>query len=330
MATDDTTSDPAGQGPPADASADASASAPSSAPRSTGPDGSARDEVSAGSPPLPPTAFPGAATQPAPPAGSRPTGDPFVAPGQHPAPGGSAPAPQGPPGSAPYGQPGAYGQQGQPGAYGQQGQPGAYGQPGPTGQQGQPGAYGQQGQPGPYGEQGQPGAYGQPGPYGQQGRPGQQGQYGAPHAAGRQQPYGGPQQPYGAPQQPTGAPRPQQPYGAQPQYGAPQPYGAQYGSYQQGAGRPTSLLSILSMSASILGVLVSLILFGTGIVFSIAGVVLGHLGQKRERHARGFWLTGLITGYAGIGISLLIIGLWVVFFQWIGNMPPTGGYYSGS
>ena len=85
------------------------------------------------------------------------------------------------------------------------------------------------------------------------------------------------------------------------------------------------------MSGSILGVLMSLVLFGSGVLFSIAGVVLGHVGQKRERHARGFWLTGLITGYVGIGLSLLIIGAWVLFFNVLSEMPSTGdGYYSGT
>ncbi|MBP0454687.1 MULTISPECIES: hypothetical protein [unclassified Kitasatospora] len=53
------------------------------------------------------------------------------------------------------------------------------------------------------------------------------------YGQGQQYPQGQPQQPYGA-QPPYGAP-PQQPYGAQPPYGAPQP---QYGQPQQGAPAP--------------------------------------------------------------------------------------------
>lgn len=34
-------------------------------------------------------------------------------------------------------------------------------------------------------------------------------------------------------------------------------------------------------------------------------MVFGHIAQRRERAAKPFWLTGIITGYAGIAISLL-------------------------
>jgi hypothetical protein len=42
--------------------------------------------------------------------------------------------------------------------------------------------------------------------------------------------------------------------------------------------------------------------------------VLGHLGQRKEPAARGFWLTGLITGYVGILVNIVVIIIWIVFF----------------
>ena len=129
--------------------------------------------------------------------------------------------------------------------------------------------------------------------------------YGAPQPP--QQPYGAPQQPYGAPQQqPYGAP--QQPYGAPQQpYGAPQqPYGApQYGQPYAPVAQKTPILSILALIGGIIGV----ISLGWGVLFGIAGIVLGFLGKSREPQARGFWLTGLILGFVSVGF----IVLWILF-----------------
>jgi hypothetical protein len=67
------------------------------------------------------------------------------------------------------------------------------------------------------------------------------------------------------------------------------------------------VLSIISLITGILGVVTGF--FGWGLLFSIAAVVLGHLGKKKEPAARGFWLTGLITGYVGIAVNVVILGL---------------------
>jgi hypothetical protein len=55
-----------------------------------------------------------------------------------------------------------------------------------------------------------------------------------------------------------------------------------------------------------------------GIVFpfflpSVAAVVFGHIARKKEPTASALSLTGLITGYIGIGLSVLVVGLIVVF-----------------
>ena len=119
---------------------------------------------------------------------------------------------------------------------------------------------------------------------------GDQPAYSQPSAAG-QQPANG--QPAGYGQQPAAYSG--QPYGAQP-YGAP-------------AAPKTPVLGIIGMILGILGVLIS-IFGGFGLLFSIAAIVLGFLGRAKERAAKGFWLTALITGFVGVLIS---VG-WIIFY----------------
>lgn len=66
------------------------------------------------------------------------------------------------------------------------------------------------------------------------------------------------------------------------------------------------VLSILSLVGGIVGVLFSVLFFGFGVIFSVAAVVLGFLGRSREQGAKGLWLTGLILGFAGIGVAIVI------------------------
>jgi hypothetical protein len=87
---------------------------------------------------------------------------------------------------------------------------------------------------------------------------------------------------------------------------------------------PTPTLSIISMIVGILGLLIGLV--GGGLLFSVGGVVLGHLGQRKEPEARGFWLTGLITGYVGILINVVVIIIWIIFFVVVASNP-TDIYY---
>jgi small-conductance mechanosensitive channel len=69
------------------------------------------------------------------------------------------------------------------------------------------------------------------------------------------------------------------------------------------------ILSILSLVGGIVGVLLSFF-FGIGFIFSAAAVVLGFIGRSKEPAAKGMWLTGIILGFAGIAIALIIwIGL---------------------
>ncbi len=65
------------------------------------------------------------------------------------------------------------------------------------------------------------------------------------------------------------------------------------------------------MVCGIAGLLFSL--FAFGFLPAVAAVVTGHIAQKREPHARPFWLAGLITGYLGILISVVGAIVVIVF-----------------
>jgi hypothetical protein len=100
------------------------------------------------------------------------------------------------------------------------------------------------------------------------------------------------------------------PYGSAPQanpYGAPQ--GNPYAN-APGSGK-APLLSILAMASGVIGLLIGI--SGFGIIFAVAAVVLGHIGQRKEPHGRGFWLAGLITGYLGIVFNLAVIVFLFIF-----------------
>lgn len=95
----------------------------------------------------------------------------------------------------------------------------------------------------------------------------------------------------------------QEPYGAQQPYGSQQqPYGA--APYQAYPPALPKGLSITAMVTGIAGVLLGFV--GWGFLPALAGVIFGHIAQRREPHAKPFWLTGIITGYVGLGLSLLI------------------------
>jgi hypothetical protein len=94
---------------------------------------------------------------------------------------------------------------------------------------------------------------------------------------------------------------PAQPAAAQP-YGQPAlaPYYAPAG---YGQPMPPRGLSIASMVCGIVGLVLSVFLLG--FLPAVAGVILGHIGMRKEPLAKGFSLTGLITGYVGVAVSLI-------------------------
>jgi hypothetical protein len=99
-----------------------------------------------------------------------------------------------------------------------------------------------------------------------------------------------------------------------PAYGSPTAYG-QPAYVPQPAG-PAQGLSITSMVLGLVGLLFSF--FGWGFLIALAAVITGHLAQRRQPWAKPMWLTGIITGYVGIGFSLLwlIIVVAAVLIPW--------------
>jgi len=119
-----------------------------------------------------------------------------------------------------------------------------------------------------------------------------------------------------APSYPTAPPTytpasPQAPYGQAPYVGSP-------------AGPPRGL-SITSMILGIVGILFG----GFGLLISIAAVITGHLGQRRQPYAKPFWLTGIITGYVGILIGLVVTGFIIFAIVLAATSGSSGDYYYG-
>lgn len=107
------------------------------------------------------------------------------------------------------------------------------------------------------------------------------------------------EQPAAAPAAPAAVP------GAQPYAYAPQ---------------PPKGLSITAMILGIAGAALALC-YGAGFLIALAGAIVGHLASKRQPYAKPMWLTGIITGWAGVGISVLwIIGLIVTIVVFGGSM----------
>jgi hypothetical protein len=160
----------------------------------------------------------------------------------------------------------------------------------------------------------QPG-YGQQ-PSGAQDHPGEQYHQAAPdynqpaEPSGTPSPYAQPpyaQSPYGAPA-PYGQQQPyaQPPYGGQPQYGQP---GTPFNAYGQPAyyGLPPEPkgLSIASLCCGI----ATFVGLGFFLLPQLAAVILGHMALKREPSGKGMAIAGLVMGYVGIALTVLIFVL---------------------
>ena len=52
---------------------------------------------------------------------------------------------------------------------------------------------------------------------------------------------------------------------------------------------------------------------------ALAAVITGHLAQKRQPYARGFWMTGLITGYIGLALCVLVLIFFIVIIAAFGT-----------
>ena len=134
---------------------------------------------------------------------------------------------------------------------------------------------------------------------------------GTPEGAAPQKPYGDQaQQPYGdQAQQPYGD-QAQQPYGQQ--YGAPAQYGqpgTAFNAYGQPAyyGLPPEPkgLSIASLCCGV----AAFIGLGIFLLPQLAAVILGHMALKREPSGKAMAIAGLVLGYVGIALALLVFVL---------------------
>jgi hypothetical protein len=85
---------------------------------------------------------------------------------------------------------------------------------------------------------------------------------------------------------------------------APPPAAATGPAYGGAPAAPKQTLAIVSLVTGIASVVLSF--FVLGLLPAIAGVVTGHMALKREPHARGLALGGLITSYVGLALSILI------------------------
>lgn len=119
---------------------------------------------------------------------------------------------------------------------------------------------------------------------------------------------------------PGGYAPPPAPYGAAG-YPAP-PYTTPQGGAGYAAPPKTNVLAVISMIASIVGVVGILPIIG-----SIAGAIMGHisLGQIKEsgEQGRGMALAGVIVGWAGLGIVILIIAAILLFIFGVGAIATT-------
>jgi hypothetical protein len=112
-----------------------------------------------------------------------------------------------------------------------------------------------------------------------------------------------PEQP-GASVPPASQPVPPAP-GPAPAYGQPAP------AYGQPAGPKTNTLAIVSLVASLAGV----VLWGVGFV---VGVICGHIAlsqiKKTGEQGHGMAVAGLIIGYIGIALTIIGIIIAIAFF----------------
>jgi hypothetical protein len=78
------------------------------------------------------------------------------------------------------------------------------------------------------------------------------------------------------------------------------------------------VLSIISLITGIIGLLSSWAIWG--LIFSIAAIVLGFLGKSKEPAAKGFWLTGIITGFVGVAEAVIVIIIAIILFATVASV----------
>ncbi len=129
---------------------------------------------------------------------------------------------------------------------------------------------------------------------------------------------------YPAPNPPA-APSPYPPYPPYQAYPPPPPPGPGYPYYPGPVAPSTNGFAIASLALSISGFIL------LGIVGSILGVIFGHIAQNQIKRAvppeegRGLATAGLIIGYIGIGINVLLIALGLLFLVFIPIIASSSG-----
>jgi hypothetical protein len=121
-----------------------------------------------------------------------------------------------------------------------------------------------------------------------------------------------------APGSPAGPPPAASPYGP-PASMLPAQSGHAY-SYAPGYIAPAQGLSVASLVCGLAALVLTLLWIG--FLPGLAAIITGHLASKRQPNSRGFWLTGLITGYFSAAVGLLAALILVVYFASLGSFSP--------
>ncbi|CAN5339462.1 hypothetical protein BH11ACT2_BH11ACT2_10780 [soil metagenome] len=77
------------------------------------------------------------------------------------------------------------------------------------------------------------------------------------------------------------------------------------------------LISTLALVAAVIGAVISFL--GWGILLPIAAIVLGAIGARREKRARGLWLSAILLGIVGLIVSAIFL-----FLQYLSLMALIG------
>ncbi|PPI75061.1 hypothetical protein C5E12_01875, partial [Rathayibacter rathayi] len=120
---------------------------------------------------------------------------------------------------------------------------------------------------------------------------------------------------------------------APPAYDSPPPSAPSLASASRYPSAPASApaplvprtLSLVGMILGIVGLVITVFAWGFGFLLSAPAVVLGFLGRRREAGARGFALTAIITGLAGVVLSMIFLAITIVFFA-VAVAAGTSGY----
>lgn len=131
-----------------------------------------------------------------------------------------------------------------------------------------------------------------------------------------------------APPAPPAPPVPPAPAAA-PSYGTPPP--PVYTAPPPYAVAPAPIvprtLSVVGMILGIVGLVITIFAWGFGFVFSAPAVVLGFLARRREPGAHGMALAAIITGFAGIAVSLIYLAITIALLNALfGLVGLTGGH----